>query len=171
MQFSIGENSTISQNHRMGQVGKDHSGPFGPTSLLKQGYPTAYCTGLHPDSSWILPVGETPHPLCSSARSPAQKRRYSSCSGGTSWASVSSYCLFVLLLGTTKSLMVKSDALDWNPCSTAGAILGLIFHFVLCDALGCCLACSDFASIKKVWYRCVFKQKVIFEKHSWFWLI
>lgn len=35
MQFSIEENSTISQNHRMGQVRRDHSGPFGPTSLLR----------------------------------------------------------------------------------------------------------------------------------------
>lgn len=41
MQFSIEEGSAMSQNHRMGQVGKDHSESSGPTSLLKQGYPTA----------------------------------------------------------------------------------------------------------------------------------
>lgn len=31
-------------------------------------------------------------------------------------------------------------------------ILALSFHSVLCDALGCCLACLDFARIRKVRY-------------------
>lgn len=35
MQFSTEEGSTISQIHRMAQVGRDFSGSFGPTSLLK----------------------------------------------------------------------------------------------------------------------------------------
>lgn len=43
-----------------------------PTSLLKQGHPRAQRTGLHPVSSEIFPVRETPHPLwavCSSVQS------------------------------------------------------------------------------------------------------
>lgn len=57
----------------MGEVGRDCSGSSGPTSL--QGDPGAHCTWLHPGSSWIFPVRETPESLwkiCSSAQSAAQ---------------------------------------------------------------------------------------------------
>lgn len=62
----------FSQNHRMGQVGSDHSGSSGPVSLIKQGHLRAHGTGLCPDGSGLSPVEETPHPLwatCSSVQS------------------------------------------------------------------------------------------------------
>lgn len=52
-----------SGKHRTGMVGREHSGLLGPTSLLKQGLPRAHGTRLHPDSSCISPVEETPQLL------------------------------------------------------------------------------------------------------------
>lgn len=41
---------TDSQNLKLGQVGKDHSGPFILSNLLlKQNHPGAHYKGLHPD--------------------------------------------------------------------------------------------------------------------------
>lgn len=40
------ENNGKSQNHIMGDDGKDHCGSFGPDSLLKQGQSRAHCSGL-----------------------------------------------------------------------------------------------------------------------------
>lgn len=40
-----------SQNDKMGQVGRNHTGPSGPASLLKLGHPRPHGTGPHPDSS------------------------------------------------------------------------------------------------------------------------
>lgn len=39
----------------------DRSGAPAPT-LLRQGYPRAWCVGLHPDGSGRAPVRETPQP-------------------------------------------------------------------------------------------------------------
>lgn len=36
-----------SQNRRMDQAGRVHSGSSGPTFLLKQGLPRAHCKGQH----------------------------------------------------------------------------------------------------------------------------
>lgn len=44
-------NSLKIENHRMGQVEREHRGSYGPTSLFKQGHPGAHGTGLHPDGS------------------------------------------------------------------------------------------------------------------------
>lgn len=43
--------------------GRDHSGLYSPTSLLKQGHLRAQGTRLHPDGSGISPVREPPVPL------------------------------------------------------------------------------------------------------------
>lgn len=51
------------ENHRMSQVGREHSDSSGPTSLLKHAYLRARFTGLHPDVSGILPVRKMAHPL------------------------------------------------------------------------------------------------------------
>lgn len=39
------------QDHRMDQIARDHSGSLGPASLLKQGHSRANGTVLHPDCS------------------------------------------------------------------------------------------------------------------------
>ena len=54
------------RSHRMGQVGRDHCGLSGPTSVLQQGRPRAHGTGWRPDGSGISPASKT----CPSARSP-----------------------------------------------------------------------------------------------------
>lgn len=41
--------------HRIGKVGKHYSGS-GSTSLLRQGHPREYCTGLHSDGFLISAV-------------------------------------------------------------------------------------------------------------------
>lgn len=38
-----------SDNYRVGQVERDHSGSSGPTSRLKQDHPRVHGRGLHPD--------------------------------------------------------------------------------------------------------------------------
>lgn len=61
--------------HRMGWVGREHSGSSGPTSLPKQGHSRVHGTGLHPDGSGLSPVKETSQPCwatCSSAWPPAE---------------------------------------------------------------------------------------------------
>lgn len=65
-QWSVSEQGTLclnpptefvgSWNPRMGQARMDYSGSSGPTSLLKQGHPTAHGRGLCPDGSGIPPV-------------------------------------------------------------------------------------------------------------------
>ena len=59
------------------------------------GSPTAGCTGPCPGGSWISLEKENPQPpwaACSSAPSPSEGRSSSSCSDGTSCASVCAYC-------------------------------------------------------------------------------
>ena len=67
-----------SQNHRIVGVGRDLCGSSSPTLLPKQGH-----------------LQETPQPpwaACSSAPSPSEGRNSSSCSDGTSCASVCAHC-------------------------------------------------------------------------------
>lgn len=52
--------TSISQNHRMDRIGRDHSRSSNPTSLLKQPQPRAHGTGLHPHSPWMSPVRGPP---------------------------------------------------------------------------------------------------------------
>lgn len=55
--------------HRIGKVGRHHSRSSAPASLLKQGYPRAHGTELHPEGSRISLVREAPQRLwapCSS---------------------------------------------------------------------------------------------------------
>lgn len=59
--------TTESQNHRLGEAGRDHGGSSAPTSLLEQGHSRACNTGLHPDGSGVSPLREISHPFCSSA--------------------------------------------------------------------------------------------------------
>jgi len=62
---------------------------------VEAGSPTAGCTGPCPGGSSISPEQETPQPpwaACASAPSPSEGRSSSSCSAGTSCASVCACC-------------------------------------------------------------------------------
>ena len=80
----------------------------------KTGSPRAGCTGPCLGGSWISPEKETPLPLwaaCSSALSPSEWRSSSSCSDGTSYASVCARCPLFCCWALLKSLALSS----WHP--------------------------------------------------------
>jgi len=84
-----------SQNHRMVGVGKGPLWVIQSNPPAEAGSPTAGCTGPCPGGSWISPERETPQrpwAACSSAPSPSEGRSSSSCSDGTSYASVCARC-------------------------------------------------------------------------------
>ena len=97
---------TESQNHRTLGVGRDLCGPSSPIPC-KAGSPRAGCTGPCPGGSSISPEKETPQPLwatCSSAPSPSEGRSSSSCSDGTSYASVCARCNIILYCAIIQSV-------------------------------------------------------------------
>ena len=76
-------------------VGGALCGSSSPTPPAEAGSPTAGCTGPCPGRSWISPEKENPQPpwaACSSALWPSERRSSSSCSDGTSYASVCAHC-------------------------------------------------------------------------------
>ena len=80
------------------QTGRGWKGPLWVTQSnppTEAGSPRAGCTGPCPGRSRISPEKETPQPpwaACSSAPSPSEGRSSSSCSDGTSCASVCAHC-------------------------------------------------------------------------------
>ena len=90
--FQLCRDFTESQN------GRGWKGPLwviSSNSPAEAGSPTAGCTGPCPGGSWISPEKETPQPpwaACSNAPSPSEWRSSSSCSDGTSCASVWARC-------------------------------------------------------------------------------
>ena len=85
-----------SQNYRKVRVGRDLCGSSSPNPPAEAGSPRAGCTGPRPGGCWISPEKVTPQPLwaaCSRAPSPSEGRSSSSCSEGTSSASVCACCL------------------------------------------------------------------------------
>ena len=87
-------NSTViteSQNHSMFGVGRDLCGSSSPTLPPKQGH----LQQAAQDILWISPEKENPQPpwaACSRVPSPSEGRSSSSCSDGTSYASVCTHC-------------------------------------------------------------------------------
>lgn len=60
----VKQQSSEIKNHRLSQFESDHSGPSGPTSLLKQDHSRAHGTGLL--SKWFLNIsreGQSPTSL------------------------------------------------------------------------------------------------------------
>ena len=83
-----------SPNHRMAGVGRDLCSNWS-NHPARAGSPRAGCTGPSPGGFWRSPEKENPQPLwaaCSSAPSPSEGRSSSSCSDGTSCASVCARC-------------------------------------------------------------------------------
>lgn len=117
---SVGVFSTqkgkLSQNHKLGQFGRDHSVSYCPTSPLNQGHPNAQDTGLCPDGSWMFPVRNTRQPLwttCSSAQTFTPQKKISSCSGGTYCVSFYARCLLSYGLAQSRRAWLRS--LDSHP--------------------------------------------------------
>ena len=93
----ISLNLIFRQNHRIrecqGLEGTSVGHP--PQPPAQAGSPRAGCTGPCPGGSGISPEKETPQPpwaACSRAPSPSEGRSSSSCSAGTSCASVCAHC-------------------------------------------------------------------------------
>lgn len=73
--YSVEWTESISQNHRMVELGRDLWRSCNTTLLLKEGSPRAGCTGLHPGGFWKSRGNETAQPLwavCSSALLPSK---------------------------------------------------------------------------------------------------
>ena len=110
---------TESQNHRMVGVGRDLWGhPVQPPA--EAGSPRAGCTGPCPGGSGISPEKENPQPpwaTCSRAPSPSEGRSSSSCSAGTSCASVCTRCPLSCRWAPMKRVWLCSlDTHPWDIC-------------------------------------------------------
>ena len=83
------------QNHRIVGAGRDLCGSSSPTPLPKQRHLQQAVEDLVQAGLELSPEKETPQPpwaTCSSAPSPSEGRSSSSCSDGTSCASVCAHC-------------------------------------------------------------------------------
>jgi len=105
----------ITQNHRMVGVGRDLWGSSSPTPLPKQGHPKQVAQDLVQAGFKYLQrrIHLPPWATCSRAPSPSEWRSSSSCSDGTSCASVCAHCPLCCLWAQLKR--VWPHPLDTHP--------------------------------------------------------